>query len=288
MQTLKDKKLYYVGGVVRDEMLGIPSLDTDYCYEGDAIEFAKQKGLNIIRENEAFGTVRVLIEGNEIDIASTREEIYPEKGHLPFVSNIGSSLKKDLKRRDFTINAMAKRTTDGKIVDIFEGVKDLKEKKLRVLHNDSFIDDPTRILRGLKFSLRFGFELEKETRTFQEEYLNHINYDMSYHRLKKELIETFNLNRPEAYKKFIDEGIYKLLGADVKEPEFYPNFTNLNYSGKHIWLIYLAFFNLDNLELTRAEKRILEWAERLKSEKPTNNTPQESIIINNIYNEAVR
>lgn len=288
MQTLKDKNLYYIGGVVRDEMLGIPSLDTDYCYEGDAIEFAKQKGLNIIRENEAFGTVRVLFEGKEIDIASTREEIYPQKGHLPLISNIGSPLQNDLKRRDFTINAMAKRTTDGEIIDIFGGVNDLKAKKIRVLHNKSFIDDPTRILRGLKFSLRFGFELEKETKRLQEEYLSNINYDMSYHRLKKELMETFNLNRQETYKRFIDEGIYKLLGGDVKQPEFYPNFSNLNYSGKHIWLIYLAFFNLDNLELTRAEKRILEWAERLKSEKPANNTPQESIIINNIYNEAVR
>lgn len=91
--SLKDENLYFIGGVVRDEMLGIPSLDTDYCYEGDAIEFAKQKGLNILRENPAFGTVRVLFEDKEIDIASTREEFYPQKGHLPVVSNIGCALK---------------------------------------------------------------------------------------------------------------------------------------------------------------------------------------------------
>lgn len=254
--SLKDENLYFIGGVVRDEMLGIPSLDTDYCYEGDAIEFAKQKGLNILRENPAFGTVRVLFEDKEIDIASTREEFYPQKGHLPVVSNIGCALKDDLKRRDFTINAMAKRTTDGEVIDIFSGKEDIKAKKIRVLHNESFIDDPTRILRALKFSLRFGFTLDESTARFQEEYLKNINYDMSYHRLKKELVETFNLNSQEAYERFTSEGIYKLLGKFVHLPECHPDFMNLNYSGRHIWLIYLSFFNLDNLELTRAEKEL--------------------------------
>lgn len=139
----------------------------------------------------------------------------------------------------------------------------------------------------MKFSLRFGFTLDESTARFQEEYLKNINYDMSYHRLKKELVETFNLNSQEAYERFTSEGIYKLLGKFVHLPECHPDFMNLNYSGRHIWLIYLSFFNLDNLELTRAEKRIIEWAERLKTEKQTNNTPIESIIINEIYKEAV-
>ena len=243
--------------------------------------------MNILRENPAFGTVRVLFEDKEIDIASTREEFYPQKGHLPVVSNIGCALKDDLKRRDFTINAMAKRTTDGEVIDILGGIDDIKSKKLRVLQDKSFEDDPTRILRALKFSLRFGFTLDGNTRLLQEEYLKNINYDMSYHRLKKELVETFNLNSQEAYERFTSEGIYKLLGKFVHLPECHPDFMNLNYSGRHIWLIYLSFFNLDNLELTRAEKRIIEWAERLKTEKQTNNTPIESIIINEIYKEAV-
>ena len=167
------------------------------------------------------------------------------------------------------------------------GIDDIKSKKLRVLHDKSFEDDPTRILRALKFSLRFGFTLDESTARFQKEYLKNINYDMSYHRLKKELVETFNLNSQEAYDRFTSEGIYKLLGKSVLLPEYHPDFRNLNYSGRHIWLIYLSFFNLENLELTRAEKRIIEWAERLKTEKQTNNTPIESIIINEIYKEAV-
>ena len=71
-----------------------------------------------------------MFEDKEIDIASTREEFYPQKGHLPVVSNIGCALKDDLKRRDFTINAMAKRTTDGEVIDIFSGKKTLRQKKL--------------------------------------------------------------------------------------------------------------------------------------------------------------
>ena len=93
---LKDKNLYYVGGIVRDEILGIKNFDTDYCYEGNAIEFAQNLGLNIIKENPNFGTVRVLLNDKEIDIASTRTEIYPKVGHLPKVKNIGCSLYEDL------------------------------------------------------------------------------------------------------------------------------------------------------------------------------------------------
>lgn len=99
---------------------------------------------------------------------------------------------------------------------IFSAVKKtLRQKKIRVLHNESFIDDPTRILRALKFSLRFGFTLDESTARFQKEYLKNINYDMSYHRLKKELVETFNLNSQKAYERFTSEGIYKLLGKFV-------------------------------------------------------------------------
>lgn len=283
--ALKDKNLYFVGGVVRDKMLGIPSFDTDYCYEGNAIEFSKN--LNVIKTNPDFGTVRVLDEGNEIDIASTREEEYPKKGHLPKVTNIGCPLKNDLIRRDFTINAMAKRTTDGEIIDFFGGKFDIENKVLRVLHNNSFIDDPTRIIRGLKFSVRFGFELEEETKKLQDEYLKNINYDMSYHRVKKELIETFNLNKGVAFDKFIDEGIYKLLGENQAVPDIKGESIEKTLIGTKYtpWLIYMSFFDLSNLELTRQEKRILEWAKRLETENPTNNTPEESIVIHRLRNE---
>ena len=282
---LQESNLYYVGGVVRDGILGVPSFDTDYCYQGNAIEFAKNQGLDIIKENPAFGTVRVLYGGKEIDIASTRCETYPRKGHLPQVERIGCPLAEDVKRRDFTINAIAKRTTDGEIIDFTGGVKDIEAKKLRVLHDKSFIDDPTRIVRGLKFAVRFGFELDEKTKELQEEYLCNINYDMSYHRLKKELVETFSLNRQEALDRFITQGIYKLLSPDSEGIEINANIESLIEENpvNTVWIVYMGLFNLENLELTRAEKKILDWTERLKQgDKPNNNTPKESILLNKI------
>ena len=279
---LKNDNLYYVGGVVRDKLIKQESLDIDYCYEGNAIEFAHENGLNIIRENSKFGTVRVELNDAEIDIASTRTEAYPRKGHLPKIKEIGCSLEEDLRRRDFTINAMAKRTTDNELIDYFGGKEDIKNKLLRVLHKDSFIDDPTRIIRALKFSVRFGFELEEGTKKLQDEYLANINYDISWHRLKKELVETFSLNSQRAYDRFVTQGIYKLLGENQKIPSVEWNIEKVisEYPTRHSWLVYLSQFDLSKFELTRAEKRILEWADRLKNnEKPTNNTPFESILI---------
>ena len=262
---LVDEKLYYVGGVVRDELINAKSIDTDFCFEGNAINFAKEKNLNIIKTNPDFGTVRVEINGKEIDIASTRTESYPKKGHLPMVENLGCPLIDDLKRRDFTINAMAKRTTDNKLIDYINGIDDINKKKLRVLHKDSFIDDPTRIIRGLKFAVRFNFELSSETKELQDEYLSNINYDMSYHRIKKELIETFNLNSAKAFDRFIDEKIYKLLGENITVPAIKGidiQKAVKNIKPDNIWFMYIAPFLINNetvkLPLTRTENRILD------------------------------
>ena len=287
---LKDTNLYYIGGVVRDEILGLPSFDIDYCYEGNAIEFAKTNNLNIIKENPDFGTIRIQTENDTIDIASTRCETYPHLAHLPVVNNIGCSLKEDLSRRDFTINAMAKNTLNNNIVDYFKGLEDLKNKKLIVLHNKSFIEDPSRIIRGLKFSVRFNFELEENTRKLQETYLKNVNYDQSYHRLKKELKETFNLNSEEAFNKFIEQQIYKLLKDSIEPPKQNENIENLvtTYRPKHTWLIYLGCFDLSNFELTTDESNIVECFNNIKNIIPKNNfetykmfnkIPLESILL---------
>ena len=293
---LESENLYYIGGAVRDELLNVQSYDTDFCYEGNAIAFAQENCLDIIKTNPDFGTVRVSIEGKEVDIASTRTETYPRKGHLPKIVKIGCSLKEDVKRRDFTINTMAKRTTDNKLYDYYDGLSDIKNKKLRILHENSFIDDPTRIIRGLKFSVRFGFELDSDTKSLQDDYLKNINYDITYHRVKKELVETFNLNKSEAYNKFLKQGIYKLLGNKFK-PLYDINGEDIQLSinktvTKYTWLIYLAPILLSSditdipIPLTRTEKRILEWAVKLKTHKVTNNTPDESIIIRELIDNA--
>lgn len=299
-------KLFYIGGVVRDELLNKQSIDIDITYVGNAIEYCSKFG-EVIQINPDFGTVRVKIPSSPhreiadfvpstgsghnvseelnniiVDFASTRSETYPKKGHLPVVEKIGCSLKEDVLRRDFTINALAKSITTGEIVDYVGGLKDLENKKLRVLHDNSFIDDPTRIIRGLKFAMRFNFELEEHTKKLQDEYLKNINYDMSYKRIKKELIETFNAplsNITKEYKKqrtferFINEKIYKLVTPnDVEIPsinieeliekyclDMDCHVANAPRNDEHIWLIYVGVLkDLSRLPLTKIEQKILD------------------------------
>ena len=251
--------MFYIGGVVRDELLGRESFDVDITYVGNAIEYCSKFG-EVIQENPDFGTVRVNVDGREVDFAFTRSESYPKKGHLPVVEKIGCSLKEDVMRRDFTINALAKSVATGEIVDYTGGLEDLKNKKLKVLHDESFIDDPTRIIRGLKFSIRFGFDLDMHTRKLQEEYLANINYDMSYKRVKKELIETFNLNSQEAFERFINENIYKLVTEnDVKIPEINIEKLINDYKPEYVWLVYAgALKDLFKLPLIKIEQKILD------------------------------
>lgn len=275
--NINDTKLYYVGGVVRDEILGLESFDVDMVYEGNAIEFAenrtphpssehplpqgaRENPIEILQINEPFGTVRVKIDGRWVDIASTREEVYERKGHLPVVTKIGCSLKDDVMRRDFTINSLYKSAVTGEIIDFTGGLKDIKNRTIRVLHNNSFIDDPTRIIRALKFSVRFGFRLDEHTKKLQDEYLKIINYDMCYKRIKKELIETFNLNSQAAFEKFINEGIYKLVTPqNVKLPDVNIEELVKKYKIEHPWIIYAGILgDLSRLPLTRSEQKILD------------------------------
>ena len=259
--NINDNKLYYVGGVVRDELLGIESLDVDVVYEGNAIEFAKSLSeAEILQINGPFGTVRVKLDGREVDIASTRDEVYQRKGHLPTVTKIGVPLESDVKRRDFTINTLYKSVSTGEIVDFTGGREDLKNKTIRVLHDESFIDDPTRIIRALKFAVRFGFKLDKHTKKLQDDYLKNINYDMCYKRIKKELIETFNLNSQTAFETFIKDNIYKLV-TEKKVSLPHVNIEKLInlYPVDNIWLVYAGVLgDLSRLPLTKTEQKILD------------------------------
>lgn len=264
---LKNKNLYYIGGIVRDMVLGKDSFDIDITYVGNAIQFAQTlEDIEIIKINEPFGTVKIKQNGQEIDLASTRNEIYPKAGHLPVVVEIGCSLKKDVERRDFTINTLAKSLETGEIIDYLGGLKDIESKTIRVLHDNSFVDDPTRIIRALKFSVRFGFDLDEHTRELQTKYLQNINYDMSYKRVKKEIIETFNLNSQEAFERFFDERIYKLLTDNkVTRPNYNIQQLIEQYPVKNTWLVYLGWCDLSKLPLTKQESKIIEDYNRLKT-----------------------
>lgn len=263
----KYDNLYYVGGVVRDILIKMPSQDVDITVEGNAIEFCKNlEECEIVQTNPDFGTVRIKLNNQVYDIASTRKETYPKKGHLPVVTEIGCSLKDDVIRRDFTINALAKNTKTGEIIDYVNGKDDIQNKKLRVLHDESFIDDPTRIIRGLKFATRFGFELDEHTKLLQDNYLKNINYDMCYKRMKDELISMFNLNSNKAFETFINDKIYKLITEkEIKLPDYDISGLIGKYYKKikNVWLIYVALVDTEKLDLNKIESKIVDDYQKL-------------------------
>ena len=160
--------LYLVGGVVRDLLLKRENWDLDLTVEGDGIAFARLvadrygAGLAVF---ERFATARLAFpDGLKMDIATTRRESYAQPALLPTVQS--ASIEEDLSRRDFTINAMAiqlNRATFGQLFDPYGGQRDLPARTLRVLHEGSFQDDPTRIFRAIRFEQRFGFRLETTT-----------------------------------------------------------------------------------------------------------------------------
>jgi tRNA nucleotidyltransferase (CCA-adding enzyme) len=154
--------VYLVGGAVRDLLLGRPRADVDLVVEGDAAALAARLG-GAAKEHERFGTVKVEVEGHELDVATARTETYPEEGALPVVAP-ASSVEADLGRRDFTVNAMAiPLAGEPRVIDPHGGRGDLAEGILRVLHPLSFVDDPTRAIRAARYGSRFGFGLEAET-----------------------------------------------------------------------------------------------------------------------------
>jgi len=160
--------IYVVGGFVRDLIIGVENLDIDLVVEGDGICFAKkfsEKYSAKLETYERFRTALVTMEnGLSIDIVTARKEKYPHPAALPEVSE--GTVRDDLFRRDFTINSMAIKLNSndwGKVIDFFEGEKDLSKGIIRILHDLSFIDDPTRIIRAVRFEARYGFHMEEKT-----------------------------------------------------------------------------------------------------------------------------
>lgn len=160
---------YLVGGFVRDLLLKKnENYDIDIVIEGDGISFAQEMAARFkvkIRSHSEFATAKILYsDGFKIDIASARLEYYKAPAALPIVEH--SSLKLDLHRRDFTINTLAislNKNTYGELIDFFGAQRDIKEKTIRVLHSLSFVEDPTRVFRAIRFEVRFGFKIGKHT-----------------------------------------------------------------------------------------------------------------------------
>lgn len=276
-------KIYLIGGLVRDMLLNQPSLDIDITVVGNAIELAKKLEKNkiakIISIHKSFGTVKIKIKNKNIDLASTRNEAYPLEGHLPVIKETGCDLKDDVTRRDFTINAIAmslNKNNFANLIDYTNGLDDLKSKNIRILHDKSFIDDPTRIIRALKYSSRLNFDIEPKTFSLMKAYLNNINYDMCYKRIKQEFKKTFKTLNQEVFDKFIELDIYKLITKqNINIPTFNPEKLCQEYNPKHAWFIYFAYLIINdtpqNFELTKYEKEVITGAKSLLQKTLTNN-----------------
>ncbi len=166
---------YLVGGAVRDLLLEQRVSDIDIAVEGDGIEFAKELCARLhgrVRAHQKFQTAVVVVDraageasaALRVDVASTRTEFYDYPAALPKVEH--ATIRGDLARRDFSINAMAVSLNPrdfGALLDFFGGLDDLRDKRIRVLHNLSFIEDPTRIFRAVRYEDRYGFRMDRHT-----------------------------------------------------------------------------------------------------------------------------
>lgn len=212
---------YLVGGSVRDLLRGEENLDLDIVIEGDGIAFARAFGEKLhakVRTHQKFGTAQIFADRVKLDVATARTEYYESPASLPKVET--SSIKKDLYRRDFTINTLAVKLNlrdFGLLIDFFGGQRDLREKSIRVLHNLSFVEDPTRAFRAIRFAERFGFKISRHTENLIKSTIEMNLFSMlSGPRLYEELRLSFHETEPiKTLKKLSDYGLLKVIHPNL-------------------------------------------------------------------------
>ncbi len=243
---------YVVGGFVRDLFLYRPNEDLDVVIEGNGIEFAKEyAGIANARINayDKFGTAVIIFpDGFKIDVASARMEHYKFPAALPTVEM--SSIKLDLFRRDFTINTLAIQLSGdnfGTLIDFFSAQRDIKEKSIRILHNLSFVEDPTRVFRAIRFEQRFEFTIGKLTSGLIE---NAVKMDffkrLSGRRVQTELRQILSEENPTpAIIRLADYDLLKFIHPSLK-------------------------IDKKIITLLNAVKKVLNWHDLLFLEEPYN------------------
>jgi tRNA nucleotidyltransferase (CCA-adding enzyme) len=266
--------VYLVGGTVRDLLLGERSFDVDIAVEGDAITLADDLAQALggrVRAHKTFGTAAVFYgDDGRVDVVTARTESYHAPAVLPAVEH-DATIKEDLLRRDFTVNAMAVslRPDDlGLLVDPFGGRADLEARRLRVLHPRSFIDDPTRIFRAIRYENRLGFLMDDETVQLARDSVEtgHVG-DLSPARLRDELVALFGEGEvghtiARIADLGLDEAIHPHLAADAETVELLGRLTALDDEyelGVPPWRLGLAV-------LTRRlpAEEVLAWLHTLK------------------------
>lgn len=261
---------YLVGGPVRDLLLGESNIDLDIAVDKDIEKLVEALAKRLKAEfvyHRQFKTATLFLDNLNIDIATTREEIYPSYGVLPRVSE--ASLESDLFRRDFTINAMAiqiNSTGLGTIVDPYNGRRDLKNKKISILHNKSFLDDPTRVLRAIRFLTRLNFSFEPHTLALLKEAVDqNIFSKVSASRIGNEVIKLLQEKSPFKTLRQLN----RICGLSFIHPKikFSPrwnsvfreinkyvlNFKKLSHKNIEPWIIYFVSLteNLNREELAQ-------------------------------------
>jgi tRNA nucleotidyltransferase (CCA-adding enzyme) len=265
--------VYLVGGAVRDVLMGEPNFDVDIAVEGDGIALgqalARALGGRVV-PHEKFGTAIVLYgEGGRVDVATARTEFYDHPGALPTVEQ--ASIRQDLYRRDFTINAMAaslKGADFGRLVDYFGGHRDLASGVVRVLHNLSFIDDPTRIFRAVRYETRYGFRMDAHTFGLAKACVEmDLVGELSSARVRDELQSLLSEERVgDSVRRMavlgIDRAIHPRLAADEEAVRLIEEVDSLRNSyapDAPAWRLRLAV-----LARRLSSTEVLDWAERLK------------------------
>ncbi|MDP9749710.1 CCA tRNA nucleotidyltransferase [Thermoanaerobacter pentosaceus] len=255
--SLKTKiKSYIVGGVVRDFLLGVKNLDIDVVVEGDGIEFAYillsyLKGDIVVYE--AFRTATLSYHNFSIDIISARKEYYECPAALPTIEF--SNIYDDMARRDFTINALAYDVMEGKILDYFNGLEDLKKGVIRVLHSKSFIDDPTRIFRAIRYATRYSFEIEEKTHNLMKESIENIRL-LSADRIRNELLLVLKEDKAkEMIEKIISYGIDKVIFDEItlNTQNLDTVYTNIEVE---LYRFLVLFYYLKEKDINEIEKKL--------------------------------
>lgn len=215
--------VYSVGGFVRDMLLRVANFDVDLVVEGEGTELACKLAERLggkARIHERFHTAAVkLPDGTKIDVATARTEYYEFPAALPRVER--SSIKEDMYRRDFTINTLAiclNPDKFGDLIDYFGGQKDLENGCIRILYNLSFVEDPTRILRAIRFEQRYRFKIEADTLRFARDAIDRrLLGELSYKRILQELILILSEKDPvPSLKRMKEIGVWKYILPEVK------------------------------------------------------------------------
>ena len=215
------KNAYLVGGLVRDLLLKRPSLDIDIVVEGDATQVAKamcDRWNGTLEVHPQFGTATVTpgnIDLPKVDFVTARRETYQGAGTLPIVQS--GTIADDLRRRDFSINALAMRLDSnafGTIVDETGGLRDLEARIIRVLHNRSFIDDPTRIFRAFRYAGRYGFRIAETDAVLIREALPVLS-ELSGERIRNEIDRVLlEKNAAKIVEHLAELGVWETIFTD--------------------------------------------------------------------------